>query len=864
MPLPASTRLGPYEIVAPLGAGGMGEVYRARDARLDRDVAVKVLPPSVSSDPERLGRFEREARAAAALSHPNVLAVFDFGVHAGSPYLVTELLEGESLRERLAEGPLPQRKTVDYALQVAKGMAAAHDKGILHRDLKPDNVFITADGRIKILDFGLAKVTHAHAAAAAADSTVSVSTRPGVVMGTAGYISPEQVRGEEADARSDIFAFGCILYEMISGRRAFHSENVVETLHATLRDEPPELTRPGGPVSPALERIVRHCLEKNPAERFQSAHDLAFALESATAVTESAAAALVRSRFPRRFRVAGTAAALLALVFTGGFLAAKRGARPQQPAFHRLTYRRGTIRGARFTPDGQNIVYGAAWEGRRWEIFSTRVDSSDSRPLGIEDAQVLGVSSRGELAVLGHPRRVATVLWNERGTLATVPLAGGAPREIAEGISFADWSPDGADLAVVRNRIPGRISELEFPRGKVIYRGVKREFLDVRVSRKGDLLAFFDSSDADDYAHVAIMDRAGKKRAQSRAFTNITGLAWSADGREVWFTAASAGGTRALYAVDLAGRERLLLRVPAWLALKDVSRDGRVLLCKDTANWGMMVSAPGQPEERDVSWYSWSILDDMSPDGRSIVFSEGGEAGEDRWGIYMRDTTGSPAVRLGDGVFARLSPDGKWVLALAQYEEGSPGHLMLLPTGPGDVRSLAENLTEFARYSYGWLPDSRAIFYSMAREDGVIRTYLLPLLGGKPRQIGGDGVMGSLVTPDGTQLLARDPQGWLLCPIEGGAPRRIPDLDASWTPLGWHTDDKRLRVAEPGSDPLNIVLVDPGTGLKEPWKQLARSAARDRAGLIGMMLPRFSRDGNSYAYTYSRQLSDLYVVDGIK
>ena len=288
MALTSGSKLGPYEIQSPLGAGGMGEVYRARDARLNRDVAIKILPASFSADPDRLARFAQESRAAAALNHPNILSIYDIGEEHGAPYVVSELLEGETLRDRLRDGAIPSRKTIDYARQIASGLAAAHEKGIVHRDLKPENIFITHDGRAKILDFGLAKFTRPEADASGEAPTQQVAgTDAGTVMGTVGYMSPEQVRGKPADARSDIFSFGAILYEMLSGKRAFHGDSPVDTMSAILKEDPPDLTETNRNVAPALERIVRHCLEKNPAERFQSARDVAFNLGALTEISAS-------------------------------------------------------------------------------------------------------------------------------------------------------------------------------------------------------------------------------------------------------------------------------------------------------------------------------------------------------------------------------------------------------------------------------------------------------------------------------------------------------------------------------------------------------------------------------------------------
>jgi serine/threonine protein kinase len=344
----------------------MGEVYRARDARLNRDVAIKILPASFSTDPERLQRFAQESKATAALNHPNILSIFDIGEDRGAPYVVSELLEGETLRDRLRNGALTSRKAIDYAQQIARGLAAAHEKGIVHRDLKPENLFITQDGRAKILDFGLAKITRPEADVSGNEPTQQVGTEAGIVMGTVGYMSPEQVRGKPADPRSDIFAFGAILYEMLSGKRAFHGDSSVDTMSAILKEEPADLSETTRNVSPALERIVRHCLEKNPAERFQSARDVAFNLEALTDISSSSRGgvrAMPDAPSPRRWLMPALAAALLLASWAGIYRFARRGAvAPANPIFHEVTFRNGTIWAARFAPDGQTIVYGAAWE----------------------------------------------------------------------------------------------------------------------------------------------------------------------------------------------------------------------------------------------------------------------------------------------------------------------------------------------------------------------------------------------------------------------------------------------------------------------------------------------------------------------
>ncbi|HEX9148262.1 MAG TPA: serine/threonine-protein kinase, partial [Thermoanaerobaculia bacterium] len=430
MSLAAGSRLGPYEIVSPLGAGGMGEVYRARDTKLDREVAIKVLPEKLAADSDSLARFEREAKAVAALSHPNILGIYDLGRDGGVAYAAMELLRGEMLRERLEEGALPQRKALEYGLQVAHGLAAAHEKGIVHRDLKPENVFVTPEGRLKILDFGLAKVS-----AVQSDETRSptvAATEPGTVMGTVGYMSPEQVRGRPADHRSDIFSLGAILYEMFSGERAFRGESAAETMAAIAQKDPPQLAESAGRFPPSIERILRHCLEKRPEERFDTAHDLAFALETAMG-TPSATSQVVPAIVSKRRWLTPVLGVLALLAALGaGFLAAGRMRAPTAPSFRQITYHRGYIQSARFAPDGQTVVYGSTRRDEPLRIYSTRLDSIESRSLELPPADVVGMSKNGQMAVLLNRRHAGT--WITIGTLARSDLAGGAPHEILENV----------------------------------------------------------------------------------------------------------------------------------------------------------------------------------------------------------------------------------------------------------------------------------------------------------------------------------------------------------------------------------------------------------------------------------------------
>src|SRR6202453_351474 len=402
MNLTSGTKLGPYEIVSLLGAGGMGEVYRARDSRLRREVAIKVLPQALSLDADRMRRFEQEALATAALNHPNILAVFDIGTSEGSPYVVSELLEGETLRERLRSGAIPIRKSLDYALQIAHGLAAAHEKGIIHCDLKPENLFLTKDGRVKILDFGLAKLTQFDPGSNPSLATVTHGvTEAGVVMGTAGYMSPEQVRGMALDPRSDIFSFGAILYEMLSGKRAFHGETPADTMSSILKEDPPELNETNRNVSSALERIVQHCLEKNPESRFHSASDIAFDLEHLSGISGATAKVTVTAgaRSHRGQLLAIMAGVAIAVVVLGlGWWLGHGSGAVALAEYKQITFRTGSIGNARFTPDG-SVVYSASWDGGEDQLYMSRMDDPGARELNLKDAELLAISKSGELAI---------------------------------------------------------------------------------------------------------------------------------------------------------------------------------------------------------------------------------------------------------------------------------------------------------------------------------------------------------------------------------------------------------------------------------------------------------------------------------
>src|SRR4051812_7292575 len=639
MAIPAGTKLGPYEIVAPVGAGGMGEVYRARDQRLGRDVAVKVLPASFSRDAERMRRFEQEARATAALNHPNILAIFDIGTHDGSPYLVTELLEGETLRERMQARALSARKSVEYAQQIARGLVAAHEKGILHRDLKPENIFVTSSGQVKILDFGLAKLIAPEGGVGGSDSpTLASGTAAGVVLGTVGYMSPEQVRGLNVDARSDLFSLGTILYEMVSGRRAFGGDTPADTMSAILKEEPPPLTDIQQNIPPGLARIVEHCLEKNPADRFQSARDVVFALEAFSGSSSSKVSAMAA---PVRGSVRkATAGLVVAAAIMAGIVAFFAGRSPAPtatpPTYHQLTFQRGTVYQARFAPDGETVVYAAAWNGKPVELFSMRADSTESRPLGLSDTDLMSISSSGELAVRTAPRFLTS--FQSTGTVGRTSLSGGLPRPVENDVQAADWAPDGKSGVLVHDA--GGEQRMEF-NGKVLY-STPGWISNPRFSPDGMKIAFVNhQSRAGDPGRISVINVSdGKVTDLAIDFVSTFGLAWLPSGDEIWFTATRTGSMRMLYAVTLRRKERVIASIPGILTLQDISKTGRVLLTQDMWRLGLLALPPGKDTEQELSYQDYSAIRGLSTDGKTLLFDESGEAGGAGGGVYLRPTHG--------------------------------------------------------------------------------------------------------------------------------------------------------------------------------------------------------------------------------
>ena len=834
----------------------MGEVYRATDDRLGRDVAIKVLKPTLAHDPDRLRRFEFEARSAALLNHPNIVAIYDIGMHDGSPYIVSELLQGKTLRERLLSGPLALRQAADYAVQIAKGLEAAHEKQIVHRDLKPENLFITGDGRMKILDFGIAKLTLPEQDADASMASLPTQTKFGTLLGTVAYMSPEQLRGKPVDHRSDIFTFGSILYEMLTGKRAFSGQTEAETIGAVLKEDPPEIALGRQNLPVAFERIVRHCLEKEPAERFQSARELAFALGALSDLSTSRPFVPARKgTWPVRKWLPWAVVAVLAA--GGGIFAGLNLKQASSPVYRRLTFERGTIYSARFAPDGGSIVYGAAWNGRPLELFSTLSDSPLEHPLGMTSAHLLALSPTNELALSLHGINGGRLEF-VNGMLASAPLAGGTPREILQDATWADWSPEGK-LAVVHH-LNGQ-DRLEYPIGNLLY-ATNGSISNIRFSPQGDRIAFMDHPESsDDRGSVCVTNLSGDRTTLSSGWESEDGLAWSPQGKEIWFTAVKSGSSRALWAVSLSEKQRQILGVPGGFTLQDIARDGRILATSGSERLGMEWTGKNQQKEvvHDLSWYDWTIAKDISPDGKWVLFEESSEPAGANYAVAIRQTDGSPPIRLGEGTGGGLSPDGKWV---ASVFTGVPEHLSLLPVGPGQPREIPLPALEHLRNGAArFLPDGKRLVIDGNEPGRQGRSYVVDMAGGPPRPVTPEGTFALIPSPDGKYLAGTiRAQGATLFAVEGGPGRPVPGAGVSDVPAQWSADSRALYVYQPGEPPVKVYRLDIATGKKDLVKELAPD---DRGGVVSIGPVVTNPTGSEFAYSYYQMLSVLYVVSGL-
>ena len=869
MTLAAGTRLGPYEILAPLGAGGMGEVFKARDTRLDRFVAVKVLPDQLARNEEALARFEREAKAVAALNHPNILGIHDFATQGETSYVVMELLEGESLRARLERGPLTPRKATELAIQMAEGLAAAHEKGVVHRDLKPDNLWITKDGRLKILDFGLAKQmgpmgARSDSYAPTAALSPGHPTDRGMILGTLGYMSPEQVRGEAVDARADIFSFGVVLFEMLTGERAFVRDTASDTLAAILRDDPPETDDTSRPIPPGLQRILSRCLEKSPEQRFHSAHDLGFALSSLSSTERPAP--LTAPFAPQNRRTTWIWGALTsALIVTAGLGGwAMRGGPAPLPAFRPLTHERGTLSAARFVPNSPEVIYSAQWAGGASQWYSRRLDQSGTRPLPGSEGILLSVSATGEGIGLARPYLTHGL---QVGSLYGLPLAGGAQREwVSSGVWGACQGSQAGELAAVIGEYAGEI-RLEWPLGRVVHKGLDT----LRCPRiRGDLLAFFqEQGDQLEDGNVNLVDRNGKVRTLT-VVRGFTGLAWGPRGDEIWVSTYRDGESR-LLAVGLSGGTRTLLRHAGRLEIQDVDDTGRVLAALHSYQRQTFGRGRGEAGDRDLGWLDAQATLGLTADGRSALLAPVGEWTGVDGTLYLRPLSGGPAQSLGFGQRqSTISTDGKWVVTSTLEPAFS---IVIIPTGAGMTRRFP--IRDFADTDLrvDLLPDGKNALIWGRRQQEAFAFYTLDLDSGSIRRITQPGTspfaFQTLVSPDGTWIAYVHATGQSrdgALPIEisrtdGTGARAVLSLPRSEAISGWGPDSSSLMVFDRNKVPADVDLVDLASGRRT---RVLTILPADPVGIPGIQGLLMTPDARAYAYNVTRKLSELYLVEGLK
>jgi serine/threonine protein kinase len=860
MSLTPGTRLGPYEVVAPLGAGGMGEVYLANDTRLDREVAIKVLPREVLSDPERLARFEREAKAVSALNHPNIVTLYEVGSSEFGPFLVLEKIDGQSMRAVIAEGPLPVRRLLAFGAQIATGLAKAHAAGIVHRDLKPDNVMVTGDGFVKILDFGLARLVLPDGGSGEVPdaTTIAQQTTSGLVLGTLGYLSPEQASGKPADFRADQFALGALLYEMATGVRPFRRETTLESLAATIRDEPEPIRSRRPDVPAPLAWIVERCLSKSPDDRYASTRDLARDLsdlrDRASSIEMAADVVIAASKRGTRTGLwlglaALTAAAIALTSYRVGQLNVES---DTQPSYRPLTFQRGIATGARFSADGKTIYYSMAVGAEASRVFMTRIDGTESKVLDLPHGFLLSVSAKDDLGVL---LTEGLNLGTSLGTLVRVPAIGGEPGTLMVDALFADFAAHGDEFVAINAK------QMEFPIGRPMSLN-PRPFW-ARLSPSGDRIATV--SNRASSSRLEVIDRNGTS-LMSQSEGLIYGLAWSPDGSEVWYSASASkfGADRAVYAVTLAGERRLVARIPGAMTVYDVGPEGKSALVATGASWSsIQAMRQGQSGEQSLDHLGRSQPVGLSADGESVLINEEREVGT---GAVLKSTDGRKMFDLGREQPLALRPDGKLVLMV---DRKNAARVQLVPTAAG-VREFgaAKDLALPKGLEVGgpnrWSRDGRRLFMCLRPdENSACRIWMRD--GEQPWRVVTPEIQDPAfaVRGDGEMLAARDSSKTLcLFPVSGGPPTRVEGEVRP--PVVWTSDGRELILRDPPSVlpiPARLYRHDLRSGRTTPWRDLVPA---DRTGVTSVGLVLFSDDLQTVVYQYYRATNELFLAQGLR
>jgi len=756
MALTSGTKLGPYEILAPLGAGGMGEVYRARDTRLNRDVAIKVLPEALANDADRLRRFEQEARTIAALNHPNILGIHDIGTHDGAPFLVSEFLEGQTLRDKLVSGPMPVRRAIEYALGIAQGLAAAHEKGIVHRDLKPENVFVTRDGRIKVLDFGLAKLVRPEESHETAVTLSSPPTLPGMVMGTVGYMSPEQVRGEPIDPRSDIFSFGALLYEMLTGKRAFKRETSAETMTSILREEPQALNDTGwqGPLE--LQRILVRCLEKNVERRFQSASDLAFAIESLSGTSTAKSVPQPKSR--RAWLPWIIAAALL--IGTSVWKMVRPAAAPANPLekahFTRVTDFKSVE--AAISADGRFVAFVSDHDGP-FDVWLTQVGTG--RLINLTQGKVSPLP--GPLRSVGFSGD-GSEIWIGGGDVGMrvrlMLLTGGTPRNFLgeEAVNLA-WSPDGERIVyhTFGNGDPMFMADHSGANAQRIFQdrpGIHNHF--PAWSPDGRWIYFSHGTPATGEMDLWRIDPAGRNPERLTQINTDVAYPTPVGDRTVFYVARDEDGSGPwLWAFDLKRRDsqRVSIGLEQYTSVQ-ASADGRKLVATISNPVAALWTVPildRVAEEHDVKPFTVPTERALAPrfGGSSLFYLSSLGTGDGLW--RLRDGQATEIWKGADGALREtpaVSPDGGRV-AIVLRRNGKR-QLDVLSSDGAELQPIAERIV--AQGSSCWSPDGRWIVTGGSDATGP-GLFKIPLDGGSPVRLVSGSALNPVWSPDGSLIV---------------------------------------------------------------------------------------------------------------
>lgn len=853
--------LGPYKIERLLGSGGMGEVYQAVDSRLDRKVAIKVISGTFASDPERLQRFEQEAKILSALNHPNIITIHGLETLEGTLSLVTERLEGETLRVRLDAKPIPQKKALEIAIQVARGLAAAHGKGIVHRDLKPENIFLTKDGLVKILDFGIAKMAWkgpsgedaSTGAMAFSASGSPMKTSEGRILGTASYMSPEQIRMEKLDARTDIFSLGVILWEMITGTRPFQGDGAVLVMTSILKEDLPELD-PALNVSPELQRTMEYCLNKQPESRYHSAHDLALALESLVGLSGSAFSTSSYRKLSSSRAAAGWKYAvpvLSGLMVAACLVFALTRPRAAQPEYRQINFKNGLIHSARFTPDGKSVIYNSTKDGLPWQSYIVSLDSLEERPIGPVSGQILAVSVSGEVAYLLDVEPT-DIRFEYPGVLATAPrLEGLIPKERQRGVRWVDYDEKGQIAGVINENEKVRI---EYPLGQIRYTSTGW-ISNLRVSPKGDALAFIEHPIAkDDIGYVCLLSIKDKqpRRLTKQWSGSARGLAWRGD--EIWFTATDRVGGRMLWASNDRQKLRKVLAVPSDLLLHDISKDGQVLLAREDSACGFAIGRKGEKTIRGMATKPFSFVSAISIDGRYILVEEQTEHSDLGYRIYLRSVDGKENTFIGEGMNCCLSPDAKWVAAIQLKPEPHP---VLLPMGPGQPRVLPSHGIK----GYGTLAWSKSgkLAFTGFRAGQPLQLHIQDVKTEIIQSLPCKGMVTPITSFLSDYLLYTSEEGVVMLDLATGKRRVFAAnrLD-NCKPLCWFKDSQQFLVMTEKENQRQIWTLDLESGKKTPYWEF--SLLHDSEKIWNNL--RWGAD-DTWVSHYSLFSENLFLVKGL-